>query len=104
MDNYYAKFILQYANIATLLYNLLWKKTKFDWITNCKTAFKQLKYALVHGPLLAMPNFDANFVVETNTSDVVVSAVLMQYYWPVAFISKYSTLQIITAILQIANS
>ena len=35
-----------------------------------------------------MPNFNANFVVETNASDVAVGAVLMQYDWPVAFISK----------------
>ena len=35
-----------------------------------------------------MPNFNANFVVEIDASDVAVSAVVMQHDWPVAFISK----------------
>ena len=35
-----------------------------------------------------MPNFDVNFVVETNASDVAVVTVWMQHDRPVAFMSK----------------
>ena len=35
-----------------------------------------------------MLDFDANFLVETNASDMAVVAVLMQHNWPVAFMSK----------------
>ena len=79
MCNYNAKFISQYAYIATPLYNILWKNTKFDWTIDCDTAFKQLNHALVYGTVLAMPGFDAGFVAETDTSDVAVGAILIQH-------------------------
>ena len=46
---------------------------------DCDTALKQLKHALVYARILNMPHFDANFVVEIDTSDVAVSSVLLQY-------------------------
>ena len=55
---------------------------------DCDTAFNQSKYALVHAPVLAMPNFDANFMVETDASDLAVGVVFMQHDWTVAFMSK----------------
>ena len=75
------------------------KNTKFDWTTDCDTAFNQLKHALVHDPVLAMPDFNADFVVETDGSSMAVGAVLMQYDQPVAFMQKRSALHSITTIL-----
>ena len=62
-----------------MLNNLLWKKTNLDWTTNCGTAFTQLKHGLLHAPVLDMPNFYSDFVVEINASDMSVGAVLMQH-------------------------
>ena len=55
---------------------------------DCDTTFKQLKHALVHAPILAIPGFYPNFIIETKTSDISVSAVLMQHDQPVAIMSK----------------
>ena len=55
---------------------------------DCNTAFKHLKHALVHAPVIAMPDFDAKFVVETDASNVAVGAVLMPHDHPVAFMLK----------------
>ena len=59
-----------------------------DLITYSDTAFIKLKHALVHDPVLAMLNFDANFVVEINASDIEVGSVLMQHDKPVVITSK----------------
>ena len=72
-----------YTTLQSIMEN-----TKFGWTMDCDTTFNQLKHALVYAPILAMPDFDANFVVETKTSDMAVGAMLMQYDWPVAFMSK----------------
>ena len=55
---------------------------------DCDTAFNQLKHALVQALFLVMPDFDANFVIETNASNVAVGAVLMQHNQPIAFMYK----------------
>ena len=88
MFSYYGYFMPQYAYIATPLYNCLQKNTKFDWTKNYDTVLKQFKYALVHAPVLAIPNFDTNFVVETDASDIAICAVLIQHDQSVALISK----------------
>lgn len=50
----------------------------FLWIPITEEAFFTLKKALVEAPVLALPQFDKSFVIETDACDKGIGEVLMQ--------------------------
>lgn len=57
------------------------KKNNTDsltWSTDCQTAFNQLKTTLISAPVLAHPNFNKSFLLDTDTSNFAIRAVLSQ--------------------------
>lgn len=87
MTGYYRKFVKNYGIIAKPLTTLLQHK-QFQWTKLAEKVFQTLKQALTHTPILALPNFDLQFEIETDACDTGVGAILSQQGHPVAFLSK----------------
>lgn len=87
LSGYYRRIVKHYGLLAKPLTQLL-KKKQFQWTPQAQEAFQRLKSAMVSTPVLALPNFSATFVVETDACATGIGAVLMQGDQPVAFLSK----------------
>jgi hypothetical protein len=88
LTGYYRKFIKHYAIISQPLTNLLKKGVLFVWTVGTETAFLTLKHALVTAPVLALPRFDDQFVIDNDACDVGIGAVLSQNGHPLAYVSR----------------
>ena len=74
----YRRFIESFAKLAAPLHYLTKKEVDFHWTTDCQEAFESLKLRLVEAPVLAYPNFDLAFVLETDASYLGLGEVLSQ--------------------------
>ncbi|CAB0016071.1 unnamed protein product [Nesidiocoris tenuis] len=77
---YYRRFVPSFSKVASPLTDLLRKGKKFDWTLECEQAFAQLKTLLTSSPVMAVPNFELPFVVQTDASVQGLGAVLTQRF------------------------
>jgi len=78
MVGFYAKFIPEFSKKAAPLHKLKGKGVQFKWEEEHQVAFDVLKKALCEAPVLQVPDFEKEFVLVTDASDIAVSAVLNQ--------------------------
>ncbi|GFX85509.1 retrovirus-related Pol polyprotein from transposon 297 [Trichonephila clavipes] len=93
---YYQKYINLFSVIAASLTDALKgraKKGEIKWTTECENAFRELKGKLIDKPVLYAPNFEREFIVQTDASNAGMGAVLTQLTeqgeeHPILYLSK----------------
>ncbi|GFX61128.1 retrovirus-related Pol polyprotein from transposon 17.6 [Trichonephila clavipes] len=81
LAGYYQKYINLFSVIAAPLTDALKgraKKGEITWTTECENAFRELKGKLIDKPVLYAPNFEREFIVQTDASNAGMGAVLTQ--------------------------
>ncbi|GJU37000.1 reverse transcriptase [Tanacetum coccineum] len=68
LTGYYRRFVKDYATISWPLTALL-KKNSIEWSNSAQMAFDDLKTAMINAFVLALPNFQEEFIVETDASN-----------------------------------
>ncbi len=76
--NFYRRFIRSFSQLAAPLIALTSIKTLFRWSSAAEAAFTKLKGCFVSAPILIAPDPSRQFVVEVDTSEVGVGAILSQ--------------------------
>lgn len=95
MANYYRRFIKNYSHHAKPLTEATSSKKAFKFTPECKSAFEGLKNMLAYDVTLVIVDFEKQFYVTTDASDVAIGAVLSQgdppNDRPIQFFSKTLT-------------
>ena len=99
--SYYRRFIFQFAHIAHPLNRLLEAGQAFEWTEDCQIAFDTLKSKLTGDEVMAYPNDDGLYILDTDASNTGIGATLSQVQWcektnqdeerPIAYASRSMT-------------
>jgi len=73
---FYHWFIFNYLDIVIPLTCLTWKDIPWKFDSSCRDAFNSLKKAFISAPILTHWIPDAQLIVETDTSDYTLAAIL----------------------------
>ena len=92
LASYYRKFIKGFSQLEKPLTDLTKEKVAWRWDDAEANSFTALKVAMATAPVLCLPDFERQFVVTTDASDVAVGAILEQNFGsrlqPIAFASR----------------
>ena len=89
---YYRRFVPNFAAIAVPLTELTKEENTFQFYHEEEKAFATLKSTLIEHPILQLPNFEKEFIIETDASGLAIGAVISQEIegklLPIAYESK----------------
>ena len=75
---YYRRFVKDFATVASPLHKLTEKGRQFLWSDDCQTSIEALQKCLITAPILAYPNAEEPFILDTDASNFGIGAVLSQ--------------------------
>ncbi|XP_043867322.1 uncharacterized protein LOC122757821 [Drosophila mojavensis] len=78
LASWYRRFVPNFADVVQPMTALLKKGRKWEWGTPQQAAFEDLKRKLTEAPVLACPDFNKRFTLQTDASDHGLGAVLTQ--------------------------
>ncbi len=76
--SYYRRYIRSFSEIASPLFKLTEKNRFFDWNNDAENSFRKLKDSLTQAPILAYPQVDTDYILDTDASNFGLGGVLSQ--------------------------
>lgn len=93
--NYYRRFVPNFSKFAFPLNKLSRKNEPFLWTHSCEESFNYLKNSLINSPILQYPDFEKQFCLTTDASNISCGAILSQKHndlqLPIAYASRTFT-------------
>ena len=78
LAGYYRRFIKDFSKISGPLLELTKQDTTFDWTDDCTKAFNELKARLMTSPILAYPDYNKPYILQTDASGESIGMILAQ--------------------------
>ena len=96
--NFYCRFIPEFSHVASPLHCLTRKVEPWRWTQPEEAVFQALKSLVTSAPILVLPDQNAHFRLETDTSRYATGAILSQLpddekWHPVGFMSESLSLE-----------
>ena len=78
LAGYYRRFIKDFSKISGPLIELTKQDVTFNWTEACEEAFSTLKSRLMSSPILAYPNYNEPYILQTDASGESIGMILAQ--------------------------
>lgn len=78
MASWYRRFVPNFASVMEPITRLTRKSVRFVWKDESERALHKVKHCLVSAPILTCPNFEKDFILQTDASSYGIGTVLYQ--------------------------